>query len=169
MSSARERLGVRTWLAIALLAVVPAGCGGTTTESTVACRERASREVHGAFPRGVGGTEVTDDARRYVEVTYCAPFAERGWVYEDGTLSIAAHSWLVEGSSEECASAGVATSAQTVPCEQLDSTGGTQVIHCAILHRVRRSEVRDYVEQLERTHEVECDDGTPLEQLGAPG
>jgi hypothetical protein len=171
-------LSVRTWLVIALFAVVLAGCGGTgasgsegtaTDQRSVAANERVERCTERFLERVEGSDAVKDEARRYVEVTYCAPFAERGWVYEDGTLSIAAHSWLIEGSSEECASAGDDEPVQTAPCDQLEPTDGTQVIDCAILQQVRRSEVRDYVEQLKRIHEVECDDGTPLAQLGAPG
>lgn len=109
----------------------------------------------------------TEEARRYIEVTYCAPFVERGWVYEDGTLSIAAHTWLFGSSSEECVSARAGEPAETVPCEELQPTGALQEIDCGVLHHVRRSEVQDYVEQLKREYEVECDDGTPVEELGA--
>jgi hypothetical protein len=35
--------------------------------------------------------------RRYVEVTYCNRFARKGWVYDDGALSIDAQRWLVHG------------------------------------------------------------------------
>jgi hypothetical protein len=90
-------------------------------------------------------------------------------VYEDGTLSIDAQYWLIGGSSGECASGGDGQPAQTIPCGQLEPTGGTQVIDCAILHQVRKSEVRDYLGRLEQSNDVKCDDGTPLEQLGAPG
>jgi hypothetical protein len=167
---------VKTSLAIALFAVVLAGCGGNgapgsegtaTDQHSVVSNERVERCTERFLDR-VEGTDA-DKVRRYVEVTYCAPFAERGWVYDDGTLSIAAQSWLIENGSEECASADDDQVAQTVPCDQVDSTGGVLVIDCAILHQVRRSEVRDYIAQLQRTHDVECDDGTPLEQLGAPG
>jgi hypothetical protein len=169
---------MRAWLASALFAFLLAGCGGTggaRTEGTaadqqsVAAHARVERCTARFLERVEGADAGTDDTRRYVEVTYCAPFAERGWVYEDGTLSIAAHTWLIERSSGECASAGDDQPAQTVPCEQLEPTGGIQVIDCAILHQVRRSEVRDYVERIQRSHEVECDDGTPLEELGASG
>jgi hypothetical protein len=168
-------MSVKIWLAGAFFAFVLAGCGsgGSRTEGTATdqhsagVNERVERCTERFLERVEGAATGKDEARRYIEVTYCAPLAERGWVYEDGTLSIAAHTWLIEGSSEECASAGDDEPAQTVPCEQLEATGGIQVLDCAVLHQVRRSEVRDYVAQLQRTHDVECDDGTPLEELGA--
>jgi hypothetical protein len=164
-------MSVRTWLAGAFFAFVLAGCGsgGSRTEGTAidqpsSANTRVERCTERFLERFEGAAAGKDEARRYIELTYCAPFAERGWVYEDGTLSIAAHTWLIEGSSEECARDD--EPAQTIPCEQLERTGGIQVLDCAILHQVRRSEVRDYVAQLQRTHEVQCDDGTPLQELG---
>jgi hypothetical protein len=41
------------------------------------------------------------------------------------------------------------------------------VLDCGLLHLVRRNEVQTYLEELGRP--VECDDGTPLDQLGADG
>jgi hypothetical protein len=108
-----------------------------------------------------------EEVRRYVESTYCTPFDRRGWVYEDGTLSIAAHTWLETSGKEVCQSAGLENIVTTMPCEKLDRGTRPTVIDCAMLHYVRRSEVRDYIERL-RTPDVECDDGTPLEVLGAP-
>ena len=129
--------------------------------------------------RLVADAEAASDAEkeqihRYAEETYCSRFAERGWVYGDGTLSIEAHKWLEEGGEEVCMEVEVeagsegepAESATTVPCEEL---GEDPVIDCAFLHHVRESEVRDYVEELRRRQgNVECDDGTPLAELGAP-
>jgi hypothetical protein len=169
---------VRTCLACALFAVVLAGCGGAsdlqaggtaTDQRSIATSERVERCTDRFLERVEGADSDKDEVRHYVEVTYCAPFAERGWVYEDGTLNIKAYTWLIQGSSEACASASGNQPAQTVPCEQVESAGGIQILDCAILHQVRRSEVREYVEELERTGEVECDDGTPLEDLGASG
>jgi hypothetical protein len=167
---------VRRWLASALFVVALAGCGETggnrnqataTDEPSVAASQRIERCTERFLERVEDEDVSTEEARRYVEVTYCAPFVERGWVYEDGTLSIAAHTWLVGSSSEECVSARAGQPAQTVPCEEREPTGGLQVIDCALLHHVRRREVRDYVEELQREYEVECDDGTPVEELGA--
>lgn len=104
-----------------------------------------------------------EEIRRYVETTYCARFAERGWVYEDGTLSIAAHEWLEAGGEEECARL-TQTGQETVPCED----GEDPTLDCALLQHVRRSEVREYLEDLRRrVPDVECDDGTPLDKLGS--
>ena len=166
---------MKTWLASAVFVVALAGCGtGSGRSEEVAtgqrpssANERIERCTERFLERVKGEDASTGEIRRYIEVTYCAPFAERGWVYVDGTLSIAAHTWLIEGTSEECASAGSDEPAQTVPC--LEPTGEPQIIDCAILHEVRRSEVRVYLEQLQRKHEVECDDGTPVKQLGASG
>jgi hypothetical protein len=58
--------------------------------------------------------------------------------------------------------------AETVPCE-LDAGGPKMIGDCALLEHVRRSEVRAYLDQLQRRHgSVECEDGTPLAHLGAP-
>ena len=105
-----------------------------------------------------------EQLRRYTETTYCSRFAERGWIYEDGTLSIAAQEWTEQGGEEECGQA-TETGEKTVPCDEL----GDPLIDCALLHHVRQSEVRKYVEELRRKNgNVECDDGTRLDELGAP-
>lgn len=137
---------VRTLVATALL-VALAGCA-----SGAGGEPRVDRCVE----RLLADADATTEARRYARKTYCEPFASRGWVYEDGALSIGAQRWLEEGGSEQCASENAAT----VPCED------SRVIDCALLHHVRRSEVRDYVARLR--DDVECDDGTPVEQLGVP-
>ena len=100
--------------------------------------------------------------RHYVSVTYCDRFARNGWVYADGALSIAAQRWLLRGG--RCATATPGGTAKTVPCESLRSPG--EPIECAMLHHVRKSEVRTYVAGLPR--DTRCDDGTPLDALGVP-
>jgi hypothetical protein len=40
------------------------------------------------------------------------------------------------------------------------------VLDCALLHHVRAGEVRDYLERLRLESAVQCDDGTPLDELG---
>ena len=109
------------------------------------------------------------EARRYVEVTYCTRFAERGWVYDDGALSIEAHEWLEASGEEECVLATEpGEPARTVPCEDFDERG-KMIRDCGLLHYVRRSEVRDYIAELRHRYgDVRCDDGTPLEELGTP-
>ncbi len=100
--------------------------------------------------------------RSYVQHTYCDRFAKHGWVYEDGTLSIKAHVWLMHArtcAAEESTSGGPAV---TVPCEP-----SFDPLECALLHYVRRAQVQAYIRELKKTHRVTCDDGTPLGKLGA--
>ena len=140
---------MRIFVPTALVVLAFAGCGsGNGDQSRV---ERCTERLLG----GAKG-EATEEARAYVRRTYCGPFESRGWVYDDGALSIDAQKWLVEGGSEVCGS----EHSETVPCEE------SRIIDCAILQHVRRREVRDYVAQLRR--DVECDDRTPVEQLGVP-
>jgi hypothetical protein len=106
-----------------------------------------------------------EGARRYARDVYCARFERRGWIYEDGALRIAAHIWLEEAAT--CAAGSEGEPTRTVPCEEERHISGWR-LECAILHHVRRSEVTDYVAQLQREGAVECDDGTPLDKLGVP-
>jgi hypothetical protein len=53
-------------------------------------------------------------------------------------------------------------------CADVESGDRVRVIDCALLHYVRRSEVRGYVRRVEEDGPVECDDSTPLEELGVP-
>ncbi|MGZ8707320.1 MAG: hypothetical protein ACXW0R_08050, partial [Gaiellaceae bacterium] len=111
-----------------------------------------------------GGSE--QQVRRYIKDTYCVPFEQNGWVYEDGALSIAAQEWLDSGG--ECATGSDTEPTRTVPCEQANGDTATRIIDCALLHHVRRAEVMTYVAELQRDGDVQCDDGTPLEELGVP-
>jgi hypothetical protein len=112
-----------------------------------------------------GANAETDaQARRYDRDTYCARFDENGWVYADGALSIEAQNWLDMGAA--CAANDADGPATTMPCTK--EAAGTQVLDCALLHIVRRSEVRDYIDWLETSSPVECDDGTALDDLGIP-
>jgi hypothetical protein len=108
--------------------------------------------------------------RHYISVTYCNRFAREGWVYDDGALSIDAQRWLVRGGSEVCgrSSTGGQTRTETVPCEQLEAQESFKTIDCAMLERVRRSEVREYIAALQKRTTIACDDGTPLNALGVP-
>jgi hypothetical protein len=172
---------VRASVVTAVVALTLAGCGATGGDGddarSAAAEEPApggsaverctERFLERAEAEGLQGV-TTEELRRYVEVAYCSPFERRGWVYADGTLSIDAHEWLEESGEWECA---VATEpgqpAKRVPCEEVEGGDEATVIDCAGLHHVRRAEVREYVEKLRRRHDVRCDDGTPLEQLGA--
>jgi hypothetical protein len=165
---------MRVLLAIFLLAIVLAGCGtggggqrgGATSTERDSTATRINKCVDRLLSRSTtsGGSE--QQVRRYVKDTYCAPFAQNGWVYEDGALSIAAQKWLDNGG--KCATASEGKPARPVPCEQTNRGIATRSIDCALLHVVRRTEVVAYLAKLQRGGDVHCDDGTPLEELGVP-
>jgi hypothetical protein len=151
-------LYVRIGIAIAFLLVLT-GCGSGAKNATqgnakvAACTERMLKRIH-------GGPQV----KSYIESTYCRPFAQRGWVYADGTLRIDAHLWLLKGSActSETSTPGGPTI--TLPCDA--QAAALDPLECAVLHYVRRAEVRAYIRELKRSQRVRCDDGTPLDQLG---
>jgi hypothetical protein len=156
------------------VALVVAGCGSSgesgenaasSGEASTAAAPRVEKCVERLLARATSDALTETEVRRYIEGTYCSPFEREGWVYEDGTLSIAAYLFLARGSSEECATAEVGEG-ETVPCGELPGDGPV-VLDCAVLHAVRREEAQQYVRELERHREVSCDDGTPLERLGA--
>ena len=103
------------------------------------------------------------EARRYVEDTYCARFEKNGWIYDDGALSIAAQEWL--DSSGTCAAQTTGEPSRTVPCEEVMRG---DPIDCALLHHVRKREIKAYLAEQRLQDRVRCDDGTPLDQLGVP-
>jgi hypothetical protein len=177
---ARFRALVVAAVVAVLFSVTVAGCGSTETEAsrhTSAGGEasaQAATRVERCTDRFLERVDPQDFAntteaeiRRYVEISYCLRFEKQGWVYDDGTLSIDAYTKLVESGSEECTQAESGEEARTVPCEELDQGDAPQVLDCAILHHVRRAEVRKYVRELRRSREVTCDDGTPLHKVGA--
>jgi hypothetical protein len=145
-------LRVRTLVATVVLAAL-AGCG-----SNNGAESRVDRCVERLLTNAEGGE--SGAARDYARRTYCGPFASRGWVYEDGALSIDAQTWLVEGGMEICETAGEDGQSVTIPCED-----ESRAINCAMLRHVRRGEVRQYLAQ---RPDLECEDGTPVEQLGVP-
>jgi hypothetical protein len=156
------------------VALVVAGCGSggesgrnakSSGEASTAAAPRVEKCVERFFARATSDALTEREVRRYIEGTYCSAFERKGWVYEDGTLSIAAYLFLAQGGSEECASAE-GGEGDTVPCGELRAVGPV-VLDCAVLHVVRREEVQQYVRDLERHREVSCDDGTPLGRLGA--
>jgi hypothetical protein len=164
---------VRLFLAIALTSVLLAGCGESpeATEDAGASRsmepatriERCvERLLRNASPRDFADERV----RVYARTTYCEPFDAKGWVYDDGALSIATHTWATR-SSGVCMTARPGGPARTVPCETLERPSPRR-LECALLRHVRRSEVETYLERLQRTEAVQCDDGTPLDELGVP-
>ncbi len=97
---------------------------------------------------------------RYARETYCERFDREGWVYADGTLSIDVHRWLTAGGSEDCEGAEAGKPPRDVPCPP------DPMLECALLHHVPKAEVQAYLRELQRTRKVECDDGTPLDELG---
>jgi hypothetical protein len=151
---------VRVCFAVLLLAATLSACSSGKANSRV---ERCvDRLMQHARTQDLPNKEV---ARSYVRRTYCARFDRKGWVYEDGALSIAAQSWLEHGSS--CSTASPGEPARTVPCEP-ERRGGVRIIECALLRVTRRSEVQNYIEQLRTKGPVECDDGTAISKLGVP-
>jgi hypothetical protein len=155
---------VRVGLAIVVLLAV-AGCGsgekkaaqtGERVDSRVArCTERFLDRI---------GDKGAAETRNYVERIYCGPFARKGWVYADGTLSIKAHLNLMKGYACEEMTFTPGGSTTTIPC---DPRGMLDPLDCALLHYVRRAQVRAYIRKLERSQSVSCDDGTPVDELGA--
>jgi hypothetical protein len=150
------------------VALVAAGCGSSGQSggnaSTVAA-PRVDKCVERFLARATLDASTNTEVRRYIEGTYCSPFERKGWVYEDGTLSIAAYLSLARGDSEACASADGGMT-DTAACSELPADASV-VLDCAVLHVVRREEVQQFVRELERDRDVSCDDGTALERLGA--
>jgi hypothetical protein len=166
---------LRIALAVVLVIVV-AGCGSgedtgrnaeASGDTSVEAASRLERCVERFLERAASDELAEADVRRYIESTYCTRFEREGWIYDDGTLSITAHLAFEEGGSAECETAEAGDEAETVSCEELEGGEGPLLLDCAILHLVRRSEVQGYLEELERRREVRCDDGTPLDRLGA--
>jgi hypothetical protein len=154
------------WLALSVriataVVLVVAGCssGNNDRSETSRVGSCTDRLLERASANGS-----PDQVRRYVETAYCAPFAKRGWVYENGTLSLDAYKYVQNGG--RCAEGGSGEPSRTVPCEEVDPSGPL-ILDCAILHLVPRAEVKPYVAKLRRQREVRCDDGTPLSGVGA--
>ena len=165
-------------LALAGFALALAGCGATAEgegpggapAAQASAVERCTDRLLGDLELEELSKEEAEATRRSTESTYCAPFAERGWVYEDGTLSIDAHTWLGRAGEEVCAEAGEGQEGPgtTVSCDEADEGEGGTIDDCALLRHVRASEVREYLDGLERRHGgVACEDGTRLADLGA--
>ena len=154
---------MRIGLVIAVLLAL-AGCGGEekAAQPTVEASPRAERCTQRILDRVSGDNG--PEARAYIDRAYCVPFDRKGWVYADGRLSIAAHLYVLNsGVCEEVtgSSGGSTTTTECDPADLLDP------LECAVLHYVRKDEVRTYLRKLERKQSVSCDDGTPLDKLGA--
>jgi uncharacterized protein YjhX (UPF0386 family) len=154
---------VRIGLAIAVLLALT-GCGGEkkTAQPTVDASPRAERCTQRILDRvrGDNGAE----ARAYIDRAYCVPFDRKGWVYADGTLSIDAHLFLLNSGVCSAGTSDPGGSATTTVCDPADLL---DPLECAVLHYVRKDEVKRYIRKLKRKQPVRCDDGTPLDKLGA--
>ena len=147
---------MRLALIAAVAALGLAACGsGRSVDRADKCADlmvRLAPKQRDNVPKAV--------VRDYALRAYCRKFATNGWVYADGAMSIDAQKWLVRG--YRCGTSTTSGRTMTVPCEIVEN--GT--MDCAMLHYVRRSEVRAYVSELERRGPVSCDDGTLPVDLG---
>jgi hypothetical protein len=156
---------LRVVIATAVLLVL-AGCshrGQKASQPDVKTTARIDRCTQRFLDRAKGNNRA--QLRSYVETSYCGPFARKGFVYADGTLSIKAHLFLLKGLSCSTVVVSPGRRSKTIPCDP--QTSELDPLECGILHNVRRDEVRAYIQKLERTRSVKCDDGTPLDKLGA--
>src|SRR2546423_1278410 len=103
--------------------------------------------------------------RRYARETYCNRFQQKGWIYRDGALKLAAQLWLQNGGT--CAEGVAGQPAKVVPCK-LERGGGVLTLDCGLLRVVRRSEVRSYLRRLQVGGPVACEGAIPLARLGIP-
>jgi hypothetical protein len=158
---------------LALVAVALGGCGSRGGPKADTRIDRcADRLAAGSAPTSLSEEQL----RRYARATYCVPFDERGWVYDDGALSISVVRSR-RARTGECASLRPDGSTRTVPCATLPPS---PVLDCGVLRHVRRSEVRAYVAEVREKRAaarpagvgvgtpVRCDDDTPLRALGVP-
>jgi hypothetical protein len=150
------RVGVL--LAIALLLTACSSGEGTKAAADATSSSR-SKQCTERILAGIK-RDRSPMVRSYIQRTYCDRFAKQGWVYEDGTLSIKAQLWVMHGYT--CSEANSDQPAVTVPCKP-----SFDPLECALLHFVRRAEAQAYIHQLTKSHHVTCDDGTPLDKLGA--
>ncbi|HMJ00571.1 MAG TPA: hypothetical protein VK488_12105 [Gaiellaceae bacterium] len=148
---------MRAGLAIAVLLAL-AGCS-SGDKKAVQTDSRVERCTQRFLDRIGGDAKI----RSYVQRTYCEPFTRKGWVYADGTLSIGAQLYVLGGTACSAVRLNPGGSTTTIPCDRRP----LYPLDCAVLQYVRRNEVRTYLHKLERSHTVSCDDGTPLDKLGA--
>jgi hypothetical protein len=168
---------VRLFFAMLIFAgAVLSACGSTggerrdevqsTVERSPAATSRIERCVDRLLQAATTRDASKEEVRRYARNTYCARFEKKGWIYEDGALSIAAQRWLDEGA--RCARSGEGEPTRTVSCVEERLAAGDRTIDCALLRVVRRSEVRQYIAGIRTSGAVECDDGSALDKLGIP-
>jgi hypothetical protein len=150
---------IATGIAVVFLALMVATGCDSTTKSEAGDSPLVSQCVHRMLERAEG--EPKRVVRDYLRRTYCEPFAKKGWIHPDGTISIRAHEWLLgAGTCEKV------ENTTTLPCDSWTEQEAP-LLECGLLHFVRRSEVRPYLADLQRRRgKVSCDDGTPLGELG---
>ena len=129
----------------------------------------STRRVERCVDQLIAGTNVASAGRelvrRYARDTYCNRFEQKGWIYPDGALKLAAQLWLQNGGT--CAEGVAGQPAKVVPCK-LERNSGVLTLDCGLLRVVRRSEVRNYLRRLQASGPVVCDSGIPLTKLGVP-
>jgi hypothetical protein len=159
----------RRHLALVLICAATLAACGSHARRHASPPPPTNNRVERCVDRLVAGSSVQSAdralARRYVRDTYCRRFDQKGWVYEDGALKLAAHLWLQKGG--KCAEGVAGQPAKVVPCKT-ERSGGVLTIECGLLRVVRRSEVRRYLRRLQSTGRVVCDDGRALASLGVP-
>jgi len=159
---------VRSLAALLICAAALTACGSHGSRHTGPAPPPNSR-VERCVDRLVAGTNAASGgrelARRYARDTYCNRFQQKGWIYRDGALKLAAQLWLQNGGT--CAEGVAGQPAKVVPCK-LERRGGVLTLDCGLLRVVRRSEVRNYLRGLQAGGPVVCDSGIPLARLGIP-
>jgi hypothetical protein len=147
----------RVFCALALVALL-AGCGSNGDEPDAGAGGGVEKCV-ARFVERIQGMD-RSEAEGYARRTYCEPLSKRGWVHEDGTLSI---DFVRKGFAHECVAPRAGEPAQTIPCDETSDL----VLDCGPLHLIRKAEVQEYLEERQRKGDVQCDDTTPLNELGA--
>ena len=87
------RVGVLLAIALLLTACSSGDGRKAITDATPSSR---SKQCTARLLAGIKGNR-GPIVQRYIQRTYCDRFARHGWVYEDGTLSIKAHLWVMNG------------------------------------------------------------------------
>ena len=167
MATACESWHVRSLAALLICAAALTACGSHGSRHAGPAPPSNSR-VERCIDRLLAGTNAASAGRelvrRYTRDTYCNRFQQKGWIYRDGALKLAAQLWLQNGT---CAEGVAGQPAKVVPCK-LERSGGVLTVDCGLLRVVRRSEVRSYLRGLQAGGLVVCDSGIPLARLGIP-
>jgi hypothetical protein len=150
-------IGAETLTACGSHAVRHVSPGPPTNSRVERCVDRL---VAGSYAPAAGKEQV----RHYIRDAYCQPFEQRGWVFDDGALKLAAHLSVQNGGS--CAEGVAGQPAKVVPCKLERSGNGVLTIDRGLLRFVRRSEVRTYLRRLQASGPVACEEGIPLTKLG---